>query len=96
MASSERTIVPTVDGFACGPWRGTLPMTLYGAPTKTRRARPPDLGAPERDEIADQRADEQPDKGKPPVRDDRAPVAAEIDFLLGFPVTSGVLKVRRL
>ena len=35
IASSERTIVPTVDGFACGPWRGTLPTTLYGAPTKT-------------------------------------------------------------
>ena len=34
IASSDRTIVPTVEGFACGPWRGTLPMTLYGAPTK--------------------------------------------------------------
>src|SRR5580765_630734 len=51
-----------------------------------RRARPPDLGASEGDEIADQGADEQPDERKPPVRDDRAPVTAEIDFLLGFPV----------
>src|SRR5205085_11375068 len=50
------------------------------------RARLPDLLAAQRDQIADERADDQSQERQPPVRDDRAPVAPEIDLLLGVGV----------
>src|SRR5206468_1031349 len=51
-----------------------------------RRARIPHLLAAERDEVADQRADEEPDEQEPPARGDRTPVPAEVDLLLGLEV----------
>src|SRR6185437_966549 len=48
------------------------------------RARVPDLLAADRDEVADHRADHEAREGQPPVRHEGAPVAAEVDFLLGL------------
>src|SRR5207244_11345009 len=50
------------------------------------RARIPDLFASERDEVADQGPDEQAGEQQPPARDDRTPVAAEADLLLGLEI----------
>src|SRR5207249_2735291 len=50
------------------------------------RARIPDLLAAERDEVPDQRADQQAGEQQPPPRDDRTPVAAEVDLLLGLEI----------
>src|SRR5262249_29816113 len=45
-------------------------------------ARLPDLLAAERDDVADERPDDEPEHGQPPARHDRAPPSPEIDFSL--------------
>src|SRR3954447_6135397 len=59
------------------------PDGAVGRAEVDRRARLPHFLAAERDHVADERAGDQPEQGQPPVRDERAPVSAEIDFLLG-------------
>src|SRR5207237_5024008 len=51
-----------------------------------RRARLPDLRAAERDQVADDRAGDEPRDGKPPADDDRTRVTTEVDLLLGLEV----------
>src|SRR3954469_11888297 len=59
------------------------PDRAVGGAEVDRRARLPHFLPAERDHVADERAGDQPEQGQPPVRDERAPVSAEIDFLLG-------------